>query len=65
MTEDVRDMFKTLTSECIIDVYKKVKEVLIALDARGYMTIFGMRTSSGSQNEVWPTKGSILDGLNK
>lgn len=77
-TDDVRDMFKMLSTvysneHGLCDsplvthsqLYKKVKELLIALDARGFMTIFGMRTSPGSQNTVWPKKSLILESMNK
>lgn len=53
LTQDVRDIFKLISTSSIIDIYKKVKELLIAIDARGMMTIFGLRTSPSSQNEVW------------
>lgn len=65
ITEDVRDMFRLLSSGWVIDIYKKVKELLIALDLRGFMTMFGIRTSPGSYNEVWPKKGLVLEALNK
>lgn len=48
----------------LIDI-NKVKELLIALDIRGFMTIFGIRTSPGSQNEPWPEKSILLDAVNK
>jgi hypothetical protein len=65
LTDDVRDIFKMLSSGCVIDIYKKVKELLISLDVRGFMTMFGMRTSPGSQNNVWPSKSLILEEVNK
>lgn len=43
----------------------KVKELLISIDIRGFMTVFGVRTSPGSQNELWPTKNLLLEGVNK
>jgi hypothetical protein len=61
----VTDVFKLLSTGCAIDIYKKVKELLIALDVRGFMTMFGIRTSPGSYNQVWPKKGLILDAITK
>ena len=54
ITQDVRDIFKLISTSSIIEIYKKVKELLIAIDARGIMTVFGQRTSPSSQNEIWP-----------
>lgn len=65
LTQDVRDIFKMLTTGSVIDIYKKVKELLIALDVRGFMTMFGLRTSPGSQNDLWPDKSRLLEALNK
>lgn len=48
------DIFKLISTSSIIEIYKKVKELLIAIDARGIMTVFGQRTSPSSQNEIWP-----------
>ena len=65
LTDDVVNVFKMITSASIIEVYKKVKELLIALDVRGIMTMLGMRTSPGSQNTVWPKRSALLEALNK
>lgn len=65
LTDEVNDVFKSISTESQIDCYKKVKEMLIAFDVRGFMTIFGIRTSPGSQNEVWPRKSALLEAVNK
>jgi predicted metal-dependent enzyme (double-stranded beta helix superfamily) len=65
LTDDVVNVFKMITSASVIEVYKKVKELLIALDVRGIMTMLGMRTSPGSQNTVWPKRSALLEALNK
>ena len=64
LTQDVRDIF-TSSNSSVIDVYKNVKELLIAIDGRGFMTMFGLRTSPGSTNEVWPKRSIVLQAVNK
>lgn len=65
LTVDVRDIFLHLSSTSVIDIYKKVKELLIAIDARGFMTMFGLRTSPGSTNEVWIKRSVVAQAVNK
>ena len=44
---------------------KSIKELLIQLGIRGFMTILGFRKTAGSQDLPWPTKAVLLQNFNK
>lgn len=65
LTQEVRELFANLTSSTISNISKLLKELLVLIDGRGVMTMFGLRTSAGSLNDVWPKKAIILEAINK
>ena len=44
---------------------KDLKELLISLGERGFMTTLGFRKTIGSQDLPWPTRAQLIENFNK
>jgi hypothetical protein len=44
---------------------KDLKEFLISIGIRGFMTILGFRKTTGSQDLPWPIRKTLLENFNK
>lgn len=44
---------------------KDIRELLIQLGVRGFMTILGFRKTAGSQDLAWPQRAELLMNFNK
>jgi hypothetical protein len=52
----------------LLDFYlmeKDLKELLLGLGPRGFMTMLGFRKTTGSQDLPWPSKSDLILNFNK
>ncbi len=65
LTEVVREVFGLIDTCQYGEAQQLLKELLVSMEFRGFTTIFGLRTTTGSQEEPWPLMNTILDAFKK
>jgi hypothetical protein len=65
LTELVREIFAKIDSEDFGLAMTLIKDLLLALEFRGMATIFGIRTTTGSIDEPWPSLVQVKEAFEK